>query len=191
MGFTEGGNNWIGYVIHHAPGPMLAVQPTVELAKRFSRQRIDPLIAGKPGAARTGQARPLARRRQHGAVEGVPGGPARHHRREQRRRPALHAGALPLPGRGRDLVAGLNLVNRLIILRPVSLGASNDHDVRGGRVDTLDKRSFARFQSQAALNQRSRTFFTSDDSSPPPGGRDIGDFGARSLGSPNPFLAPA
>jgi len=29
------GNNWIGYVIHHAsPGPMLAVQPTVELAKR-------------------------------------------------------------------------------------------------------------------------------------------------------------
>ena len=40
VGFTEGGNNWIGYVIHHAPGPMLAVQPTVELAKRFSRQRI-------------------------------------------------------------------------------------------------------------------------------------------------------
>ena len=34
---TEAGNNWIGYVIHHAPGPMLAVQPTVELAKRFSR----------------------------------------------------------------------------------------------------------------------------------------------------------
>ncbi len=48
VGFTEGGNNWIGYVIHHAPGPMLAVQPTVELAKRFSRQRIDPLIAESP-----------------------------------------------------------------------------------------------------------------------------------------------
>ena len=45
VGATEAGNNWIGYVIHHAPGPMLAVQPTVELAKRFSRQRIDPLIA--------------------------------------------------------------------------------------------------------------------------------------------------
>jgi len=45
IGFTEGGNNWIGYVIHHAPGPMLAVQPTVELAKRFSRQRIDPLVS--------------------------------------------------------------------------------------------------------------------------------------------------
>jgi phage terminase large subunit GpA-like protein len=48
VGFTEGGNNWIGYVIHHAPGPMLAVQPTVELAKRFSRQRIDPLVNESP-----------------------------------------------------------------------------------------------------------------------------------------------
>jgi phage terminase large subunit GpA-like protein len=48
VGFTEGGNNWIGYVIHHAPGPMLAVQPTVELAKRFSRQRIEPLISESP-----------------------------------------------------------------------------------------------------------------------------------------------
>jgi phage terminase large subunit GpA-like protein len=48
VGFTEGGNNWIGYVIHHAPGPMLAVQPTVELAKRFSRQRLDSLIADSP-----------------------------------------------------------------------------------------------------------------------------------------------
>lgn len=48
VGFTEAGNNWIGYVIHHAPGPMLAVQPTVELAKRFSRQRIDPLVSESP-----------------------------------------------------------------------------------------------------------------------------------------------
>src|SRR5665213_3303921 len=48
VGATEAGNNWIGYIIHHAPGPMLAVQPTVELAKRFSRQRIEPLIAESP-----------------------------------------------------------------------------------------------------------------------------------------------
>jgi hypothetical protein len=61
VGATEAGNNWIGYVIHHAPGPMLAVQPqsscacascvhllALELAKRFSRQRIDPLIAESP-----------------------------------------------------------------------------------------------------------------------------------------------
>ena len=44
IGGTECGNNWIGYVIHKAPGPMLVVQPTVDLAKRNSRQRIDPLI---------------------------------------------------------------------------------------------------------------------------------------------------
>ncbi len=43
-GATEAGNNFIGYVIHQAPGPILAVQPTVELAKRNSQQRIDPLI---------------------------------------------------------------------------------------------------------------------------------------------------
>ncbi|MCP4250376.1 MAG: phage terminase large subunit family protein, partial [bacterium] len=43
-GVSECGNNWIGYVIHHAPGPMLAVLPTVEMAKRNSKQRIDPLI---------------------------------------------------------------------------------------------------------------------------------------------------
>ena len=56
VGATEAGNNWIGFAIHHAPGPMLAARhvpppvqgpcraPTVELAKRNSRQRIDPLI---------------------------------------------------------------------------------------------------------------------------------------------------
>ena len=44
IGGTECGNNWIGYVIHHAPGPMLAVLPTVDMAKRNSRQRVDPLI---------------------------------------------------------------------------------------------------------------------------------------------------
>src|ERR1035437_4679410 len=44
IGGTECGNNWIGYVIHQSPGPMMAVQPTVEMAKRNSKQRIDPLI---------------------------------------------------------------------------------------------------------------------------------------------------
>src|ERR671919_500322 len=44
IGGTECGNSWIGYVIHQVPGPMMAVSPTVELAKRNSKQRIDPLI---------------------------------------------------------------------------------------------------------------------------------------------------
>jgi phage terminase large subunit GpA-like protein len=43
-GKTEAGNNFIGYSIHQPPGPMMAVQPTVEMAKRNSKQRIDPLI---------------------------------------------------------------------------------------------------------------------------------------------------
>src|SRR6202166_3009958 len=44
IGGTEVGNNWIGYIIHQSPGPLMAVQPTVEMAKRNSKQRIDPLI---------------------------------------------------------------------------------------------------------------------------------------------------
>jgi phage terminase large subunit GpA-like protein len=41
---TESGLNWIGYVVHQAPGPMLSVQPTVDMAKRYSKQRIAPMI---------------------------------------------------------------------------------------------------------------------------------------------------
>ena len=37
VGATEAGNNWIGFVIHHAPGSMLAVLPIVEMAKRTYR----------------------------------------------------------------------------------------------------------------------------------------------------------
>ncbi len=40
VGATEAGNNWIGFVIHHAPGPMLAVLPTVEMAKRLHFGRL-------------------------------------------------------------------------------------------------------------------------------------------------------
>lgn len=48
VGATESGNNWIGYVIHLAPGPMLVVQPTETMAKRNSKQRIGPLIEDSP-----------------------------------------------------------------------------------------------------------------------------------------------
>jgi phage terminase large subunit GpA-like protein len=48
VGATESGNNWIGYVIHLAPGPMLVVQPTEQMAKRNSKQRIGPLIEDSP-----------------------------------------------------------------------------------------------------------------------------------------------
>ena len=48
IGGTECGNNWLGYVMHKAPGPIMAVSPTVEMAKRNSKQRIDPLIEDCP-----------------------------------------------------------------------------------------------------------------------------------------------
>jgi phage terminase large subunit GpA-like protein len=48
VGATEAGNNWVGYIMHRAPGPVLAVQPTVDMAKRLSQQRIDPLIEDSP-----------------------------------------------------------------------------------------------------------------------------------------------
>ena len=38
----------MGFVIHHAPGPMLIVNPTVETAKRTSKMRIDPAIENCP-----------------------------------------------------------------------------------------------------------------------------------------------
>jgi len=45
---SESGNNWVGYVIDEAPGPMLLVQPTVDNAKRYSKQRISPMILETP-----------------------------------------------------------------------------------------------------------------------------------------------
>lgn len=48
VGGTEAGLNWLGFVIHHAPGPTMMVQPTVDLAKRASKQRLDPMITACP-----------------------------------------------------------------------------------------------------------------------------------------------
>lgn len=52
IGGSEAGNNWLGFIIAHAPGPIIAVQPTVELAKRFSKQRLDPMIESTPALRR-------------------------------------------------------------------------------------------------------------------------------------------
>ncbi len=63
LGGSEVILNVLGYVIDHAPGPVLLVEPTVDLAKRFSRQRVEPLVqdtprlAGKVADAHTRDAR--------------------------------------------------------------------------------------------------------------------------------------
>jgi phage terminase large subunit GpA-like protein len=47
-GGTEVLLNTCGYLMHHAPAPTLMVQPSVEMAKRFSKQRLDALIENTP-----------------------------------------------------------------------------------------------------------------------------------------------
>lgn len=44
FGKSEILNNWIGYSIDHAPAPMLLVEPTVDTAEKYSKQRIEPMI---------------------------------------------------------------------------------------------------------------------------------------------------
>lgn len=48
VGGTEALLNFCGYLMAHAPAPILLVQPTVEMAKRFSKQRLDSLIESTP-----------------------------------------------------------------------------------------------------------------------------------------------
>jgi phage terminase large subunit GpA-like protein len=48
LGGTEAGLNFLGYVIHHAPGLMLMVQPTMDAVRRNTSTRVDPMIAASP-----------------------------------------------------------------------------------------------------------------------------------------------
>lgn len=59
-GGTEAGLNAIGYWIAHAPGLILAVWPSIDMVRRNSRTRIEPLIDGTP-ALRAKIARPAPR----------------------------------------------------------------------------------------------------------------------------------
>jgi phage terminase large subunit GpA-like protein len=44
IGATECGLNWVGAFIGTQRGPMLAVQPTLDMAERWSKQRLAPMI---------------------------------------------------------------------------------------------------------------------------------------------------
>jgi phage terminase large subunit GpA-like protein len=48
VGGSECGNNWLGYIMHHEPAPMMMILPTLDMARRSSRQRIEPLIESCP-----------------------------------------------------------------------------------------------------------------------------------------------
>lgn len=51
LGKTEVLLNFLGYIVDHCPAPTILVQPTVDLAKRFSKQRLDPLVTDNPRLA--------------------------------------------------------------------------------------------------------------------------------------------
>ena len=52
LGKSESGMNWLGYIIDNEPGPVMCVQPTTDMAKRFSRQRITPMLEETPALRR-------------------------------------------------------------------------------------------------------------------------------------------
>lgn len=71
---TEAGNNWLGYIIHWSPAPVMGVWPTVDTAKKVSTQRIEPLIEESPELSRL---IPPAKSRDSGntqLVKSFPGG---------------------------------------------------------------------------------------------------------------------
>nr|USU31104.1 phage terminase large subunit family protein [Methylobacterium sp. OTU13CASTA1] len=52
VGATEAGNNWLGFIMHWSPAPVMGVWPTVDTAKKVSQQRIAPLIEDSPELAK-------------------------------------------------------------------------------------------------------------------------------------------
>lgn len=74
FGKSEILNNWVGYTIDHAPAPMLLIEPTVEVMERYSKQRIEPMLAS---AATLREKVPSARKRDSGnslLLKEFPGG---------------------------------------------------------------------------------------------------------------------
>lgn len=45
---TEAGLNWTGSTIEDSPAPMMIVQPTIDIAERFSKQRVAAMIDATP-----------------------------------------------------------------------------------------------------------------------------------------------
>ncbi len=48
VGGTECGLNWIGYIIDVCPSSMMVVYPTLEVAERFSKKKLEPTVDETP-----------------------------------------------------------------------------------------------------------------------------------------------
>ena len=74
LGATEAALNWLGYIIHHAPGLALLVMPSLDMARRNTRTRLDPMIEATP-ALRDVIAAPRSRDAYNSAfTKSFPGG---------------------------------------------------------------------------------------------------------------------
>jgi phage terminase large subunit GpA-like protein len=74
LGATEAALNWLGYIIHHAPGLALLVMPSLDMARRNTRTRLDPMIEATP-ALREVIAAPRSRDAYNSAfTKSFPGG---------------------------------------------------------------------------------------------------------------------
>ncbi len=71
---TEIALNWSGYVMDHAPAPMLVVVPTLDVRERWVKQRFDPMVEVTPVLAKLFN----VRRRRSGSnsesIKDYPGG---------------------------------------------------------------------------------------------------------------------
>ena len=74
LGATEAALNWLGYIIHHAPGLALLVMPSLDMARRSTRTRLDPMIEATP-VLRDAIAAPRSRDAHNSAfAKSFPGG---------------------------------------------------------------------------------------------------------------------
>jgi phage terminase large subunit GpA-like protein len=48
MGFTEGINQFVGYCMEADPSGLIVIQPDIEMAKSWMKERIDPMLAESP-----------------------------------------------------------------------------------------------------------------------------------------------
>lgn len=74
IGGTEAGNNWLGFIMQHCPAATLILRPTIEEARRFSRQRIDTMIDATPELAEVVRAAQRSRRGNSVALKEFTGG---------------------------------------------------------------------------------------------------------------------
>lgn len=74
IGKTEVGLNWLAYVVEHAPSPMLVVLPTLEVRKRWVKQRLDPLLNETPAIRKLFDGRRLRDGSNSEDIKDFPGG---------------------------------------------------------------------------------------------------------------------